>query len=71
MATTKSRGPLLGLLAMFGAAASGTLPKFSVNVPSKTERPAHVSEYLKARAKAKRLRRATNPHASAYARANA
>jgi hypothetical protein len=37
----------------------------------KSSRPAHIVADLKARAKAKRLRRAAKPGASAYALANA
>ncbi len=66
----KSISPLLGLLAMFGAVASGALPKLGSVTKSRKDRPERIGDYLKTRAIEKRKRRANLPHASAYARAN-
>jgi hypothetical protein len=65
------RGLLLGLLSMFGATPIAGLPSFSIGIASSRHRaPAHVQEWYRRRAEAKRARRAANPHASNYARAN-
>lgn len=37
---------------------------------TRTNRPTHIADYLKARAAAKRARRAAKPGASAYAKGN-
>lgn len=68
----RNRGPILGLLAMFGAVANDdSLPKYRANVSaSRRAAPAGVQTELLAAAKAKRVRRAAKPNASKYARSN-
>lgn len=71
-APTKSRGSLFGLLAMFGVLADGKLPKLSTNVSSGHRKaPSYIQDWLKERARAKRMRRAMKPDASNYALRNA
>lgn len=66
----KSRGLLLGLLAMFGATVNGALPKLSYSKRGRDARPASVQAWYIERSRAKRLRRAQKPGASKYALAN-
>ena len=68
----RNRGPILGLLAMFGAvSADGSLPKYRSHASSsRRAAPAGVQAELLAAAKAKRSRRAAKPGASKYARSN-
>lgn len=59
MNTKTRKGPLLGLLAMFGAFADGTMPRLNASVKTgNRSQPQAVQDYLIARAKAKRERRA-------------
>lgn len=72
----KQRHGLIGVLAAIagGLGTAGTLARikgFSTGASSRNRNaPGHVQDWLKQRAAAKRRRRAANPGATAYARAN-